>query len=83
MLRLIGMLEEQTAYAYPFSEYREAIKSGDASKVQSFIAGGVLRETGSRGLSSKLRLAAARGHLEVIDVLLAHDEPLNIAVKTI
>jgi hypothetical protein len=79
MLRLIGMLEEQTAYAYPFSEYMEAIKSGDASKVQSFIAGGVLRETRYRGQSSSLSIAAAQGHLEVIDVLLAHDEPLDIA----
>jgi len=78
MLRMIGMIEEQTAYPYPFSEYLEAVKAGNAAKVQAFIEGGVLRETRYRGQSSTLSVAAAQGHLDVIDVLLAHDEPLQI-----
>ncbi|MDX1735928.1 MAG: ankyrin repeat domain-containing protein, partial [Halioglobus sp.] len=79
MLRLLGIIEERTAYAYPFSEYLQAVKAGDAKKVGAFIDGGVLRETRYRGLSSTLSVAAAEGHLDVIEVLLANDEPMNIA----
>jgi len=79
MLKTIARIEEITAYPYPFKRFQEAVLSGDADTVEVFLEGGVLRETLHRRQNSMLYLAAAKGHLDVIAVLLAHDEPLNIA----
>ncbi len=73
-LRLISRIEALTAYPYAYSDYIDAVRAGDAERVRVLLDGGVLR-----GPTSTLYLAATRGHLDVIDVLLANDEPVNVA----
>ena len=73
----IGRIEKITGYPYPFYEYTKAVREGDAARVQAFIEGGVLQEAWKPG--SMLYAAAEKGHIDVVDVLLAAGEPLNIA----
>ena len=73
----IGRIEKTTAYPYPFYGYIDAVKQGDAPRVQAFIEGGVLREAWTPGAA--LYTAAENGHVDVVEVLLAAGEPLNVA----
>ncbi len=78
LLKSISRIEAATAYPYPFVGYFEAIKQGDAQRVRAFLAGGVLRETAPPSQSPALSLAAGHGQVEVIEVLLAAGEPINV-----
>ena len=73
----IARIEEITRYSYPFYGYIAAVKEGDAQRVKAFLEGGVLQEAWSRGLA--LYTASEKGHADVVDVLLAAGEPLNVA----
>jgi len=72
----IGQIEAITGYPYPFHEYIKLVKEGDAPRVQAFLRGGVLQEVWGSGLA--IYKAAENGHMDVVDVLLAAGEPLNV-----